>query len=187
MQVTNNWASTNQVRLLPVSNWAGKTVTYAYNNNTMASGTFANVNQLTSPTAGSVVTTAQYPQQFVTTAATPTVVSSTSPTAITSGITSFVYPTVDISETSSDIVVSAYVGNRNVDDVSLSVAEDSLTISGSTNALTGIQVFNRTVALSTIIRADLADATLKSGILEIRLPKIEKYEKNVTSTTAVVR
>lgn len=83
-------------------------------------------------------------------------------------------PGIDISETSSDVIVSAFVPNLPINDMSLNVTENSVTISGT--AWTGNQnlILNRTVALPTTVRAESVDANLSSGILEIRLPKIER-------------
>lgn len=95
-----------------------------------------------------------------------------------------VQPTVDISETSSDVVVSAYVPSVNLNNLSLNVTENSVTISAS--AWTGSQnvVINRTVALPTSIRAESVDASMQnSGVLEIRLPKVEKGVRNRTAIT----
>ncbi|MBW6410719.1 Hsp20/alpha crystallin family protein [Clostridium weizhouense] len=86
-------------------------------------------------------------------------------------------PTVDISETSNDIVISAYVSNGIMDDISLNVSEDSVTISGSVwNGNDGIAL-RRIIPLSTTVRAEACDASLQSGMLEIRLPKTEKMNR----------
>jgi HSP20 family protein len=95
-----------------------------------------------------------------------------------------IQPTVDISETSSDVVVSAYVPSVNPNNLSLNVTENSVTISAS--AWTGSHnvVINRTVALPTSIRAESVDASMQnSGVLEIRLPKVEKSVRNRTAVT----
>lgn len=83
-------------------------------------------------------------------------------------------PSVDISETTSDVCVTAYIPNVALNDVNLSVTDNSVTISAT--AWTGVQnvVFNRTVALPTSIHAEAVDANMQSGVLEIRLPKAEK-------------
>lgn len=85
-----------------------------------------------------------------------------------------IQPSVDISETSSDIVVSAFVTNGVTNDLSLNVKEDSLTITGSVFTGNDTFIINRTVPLTTCVRAEAVDATLHSGVLEIRLPKTEK-------------
>ena len=89
-------------------------------------------------------------------------------------------PSVDISETSNDIVISAYVSNEIMDDISLNVSEDSVAISGSVwNGNQGIAL-RRIIPLSTSVRAEACDASLQSGSLEIRLPKTEKINRNKT-------
>jgi HSP20 family molecular chaperone IbpA len=89
-----------------------------------------------------------------------------------------VQPTIEISETSSDIVVSAYVSDYAVNDLNLNVTQDSVTLSGSVVSGNNLFVLNRTVPLSTSVRAEAVDATLQSGVLEIRLPKTEKVSRN---------
>lgn len=85
-----------------------------------------------------------------------------------------IQPSVDISETSSDIVVSAFVTNGVTNDLSLNVKEDSLTITGSVWTGNDTFIISRTVPLTTSVRAEAVDATLHSGVLEIRLPKTER-------------
>lgn len=96
-------------------------------------------------------------------------------------------PSVDISETTSDVCVAAYIPNVALNDVSLSVTDNSVTISAS--AWTGTQnvVFNRTIALPTSIFADSVDASMQSGVLEIRLPKADKVsrKRNTLSQDAI--
>jgi HSP20 family protein len=85
-----------------------------------------------------------------------------------------IQPSVDISETSSDIVVTAFVTNGVTNDLSLNVKEDSLTISGSVWTGNDTYIISRTVPLTTSVRAEAVDASLHSGVLEIRLPKTER-------------
>lgn len=94
-----------------------------------------------------------------------------------------VQPSIDISETSSDVVITAYVPNLPINDMTLSCTENSVTISAS--AWTGNQslVVNRTVALPTSIRAEAIDAGLQSGVLEIRCPKAEKAVRRRTTVS----
>ncbi len=92
-----------------------------------------------------------------------------------------VQPSIDISETSRDVVVSAYTPNVDPNNISLSVTDNAVTISAY--AWTGNQpmIVNRTVALPTNIRAEAVDANLQNnGILEIRLPKAEKSTRGTT-------
>lgn len=92
-----------------------------------------------------------------------------------------VQPSVDISETSSDVVITACVGNLGINDLSLNATDNSVTISGT--AWTGSEslVLNRTVALPTSIRAESIDANYQSGIVEIRCPKTEKLMRQRTT------
>jgi len=84
-------------------------------------------------------------------------------------------PSVDISETTSDVVVTAYVPNHiNIADVSLNATDNSISISATGWSGNQSLVIHRTVALPTSIRAEAVDASLQSGVLEIRLPKVEK-------------
>ncbi len=91
-----------------------------------------------------------------------------------------VQPSIDISETSSEIVVSAFVTNGTVNNMNLNITQDSCTISG--NVWTGNEnlILHRTIPLSTSVRAESCEATLQSGVLEIRLPKMERNSKSKT-------
>lgn len=113
-----------------------------------------------------------------------------SPTASGSFITGqagysrgMIQPSVDISETSSDVMVAAYLSDAVLNDISLNVTENSVTISASAWANSGHLVLNRTIALPTSIRAESVDASLQSGVLEIRLPKAEKGVRTKTTIT----
>lgn len=87
-------------------------------------------------------------------------------------------PNIDISETSNDIVISAYVSDGIMNDIALNVSEDAVTISGSVwNGNEGIAL-RRIIPLATSVRAEACDASLQSGTLEIRLPKTEKMNRN---------
>lgn len=92
-----------------------------------------------------------------------------------------IQPSVDISETTSDVIVTASVSNVGINNMNLSVTDNSVTISGS--AWTGNEniTLNRTVPLPTSIRAESVEANLQSGILEIRCPKIERGVRQRTT------
>lgn len=94
-----------------------------------------------------------------------------------------IQPSIDISETSSDVMVAAYLSDAVLNDISLNVTENSVTIAAT--AWTGSEhlVLNRTVALPTSIRAESVDACLQSGVLEIRLPKADKGVRTKTTIT----
>ncbi|ACV63915.1 heat shock protein Hsp20 [Desulfofarcimen acetoxidans DSM 771] len=78
---------------------------------------------------------------------------------------------LDLHETNSDVVVAAELPNVSLNDLNLTVTDDSMSISAT--ALAGGQVTSlfRTVALPTDIKAELVEATYSNGILEIRAPK----------------
>lgn len=78
---------------------------------------------------------------------------------------------VDLSETNNDVVVAAELPNISLNDLNLTVTDDSLTISAT--AWSGNQTTSlfRTIALPTSIRSEQVEATYANGILEIRAPK----------------
>ncbi|MCT4594069.1 MAG: Hsp20/alpha crystallin family protein [Anaeromicrobium sp.] len=88
-----------------------------------------------------------------------------------------IQPGIDISETSSDVVVTASVSNLGINNINLNVTENSVTISGTAWAGNESVVLNRTVALPTSIRAESIDANYESGVVEIRCPKAEKFTR----------
>ncbi|MDR3584760.1 MAG: Hsp20/alpha crystallin family protein [Desulfosporosinus sp.] len=94
-----------------------------------------------------------------------------------------IQPSIDISESSSDVMVAAYLSDAALNDISINVTDNSVTISAS--AWTGNEhlVFNRTIALPTSIRAESVDASFQSGVLEIRLPKADKGVRTRTTIT----
>ncbi len=95
-----------------------------------------------------------------------------------------VQPGIDISETSSDLVVHAYAPNWDQNSLRLSVTEDSLSISGTAWFSNRPLALSRSVALPTSIRAEAVEANLQSGVLEIRLPKADKTSRRKNVTTS---
>lgn len=196
MQITNNaldqqGTNSQQLRFVPISSnvsYLGTTVSYGIGMNTQLSA----LNSGTT-VSGNWDVTQQLPytnSQVV--GATPYISASQfgqsgsgmfNGTAYNKQITGStrIQPTIDISETSSDIVVSAYVSNSAVNDLNLNVTEDSLTISGTLLSGNNHFVMNRTVALTTSVRAEAVEATLQSGVLEIRLPKTERFSRTTTA------
>lgn len=80
-------------------------------------------------------------------------------------------PRVELSETNSDVVVVAELPNVNPNNLSLTVTDDSLSISALAFAGGMATSLHRTVALPTNIKAEYCDASYNNGILEARLPK----------------
>lgn len=78
---------------------------------------------------------------------------------------------VDLSETNNDVVVAAELPNISLNDLNLTVTDDSLSISATAWAGSQATSLYRTIALPTSIRAEQVEATYSNGILEIRAPK----------------
>jgi HSP20 family molecular chaperone IbpA len=89
--------------------------------------------------------------------------------------TGLTQPRVDLSETNSDVVVAAELPNINPNNLSLTVTDDSITISASTIGIGGISGTSiyRTVSLPTDVRAEHCSASYNNGILEVRCPKAD--------------
>lgn len=75
--------------------------------------------------------------------------------------------------TAIDIVVTAELPNINVNDLNLTVTDDSLSISCTAFAGGIPTSLHRTIALPTSVKAEHVDATYSNGILEARLPKAD--------------
>lgn len=98
-------------------------------------------------------------------------------------------PTVDVVDRENEVVVRAEVPGVEKKDLDVSVAEDSITIKGSTRReekeekgdyhrreiVSGS--FARTVALPAVVDTARAKASFKDGVVELTLPKIEKARK----------
>lgn len=78
---------------------------------------------------------------------------------------------VDLAETNSDVVVACELPNVSLNDLSLTVTDDSMTISATAWAGNRPTSLFRTIALPTSIRSEQVEATYANGILEIRAPK----------------
>lgn len=93
---------------------------------------------------------------------------------------------VDVYETADDIIVRTAVAGVKPEDLSLSVSHDLLTIRGSRHNSSENQegryllqechwgTFSRSIILPTGVDLEKSEATLKNGILAIRLPKHAK-------------
>lgn len=78
---------------------------------------------------------------------------------------------VDLHETNSDVVIAAELPNVSLNDLNLTVTDDSLSISATAFAGNRSTSLFRTVALPTSIKSEQVEATYANGILEIRAPK----------------
>lgn len=93
---------------------------------------------------------------------------------------------VDVIETREEIIVRSAIAGVHTKDLDITLSDDTLTIRGSRdlNCEEGradqVHVqechwggFSRTIILPTHVDSDAVDATLKRGILTIRLKKVE--------------
>ncbi|MGE5372014.1 MAG: Hsp20/alpha crystallin family protein [Solirubrobacterales bacterium] len=78
---------------------------------------------------------------------------------------------IDLAETNSDVVVAAELPNVSLNDVILTVTDDSVSITATAWTGTSATSLYRTVALPTTIKAEQCEATYSNGILEVRAPK----------------
>lgn len=95
-------------------------------------------------------------------------------------------PAVEVFETDSDVVIRAELPGIDPKNVDITVTNDTLTLKGEARAeheeksRNYVQrelrygAFIRTLALPDGVKGDLAKASYKNGILEIRVPKSER-------------
>lgn len=94
-------------------------------------------------------------------------------------------PSVDIFEDGNDVVVKAEIPGMTKDEISVSITDDVITISGEKKSEEKIEKkdyfrlerthgsFSRTLTLPAEIQVDNAKAVFKDGVLEVRIPKTE--------------
>lgn len=100
---------------------------------------------------------------------------------------------VDVYQTEQDIVIKAAIAGVQSDDVDIQVTNDMVTIKGARrleDEVTDDQYFyrecywgrfSRTIILPVDVRSDKVSATIKNGILSVRLPKSEPSKVTVVS------
>lgn len=93
---------------------------------------------------------------------------------------------VDVYQTPSEIVIKSAVAGVKPEDIDISIVNDMITIKGKRELDEVVKSedyfyqecywgsFSRSIILPIEIDADRVNATLKNGILTIRLPKIDK-------------
>jgi len=93
--------------------------------------------------------------------------------------------TIDVYQTDSDIVIKSTIAGVKPEDLDVSISNDMLTIKGERKNEEVVEdenyyyrecywgSFSRSVVLPMDVLADKIDATLKNGILTIRLPKAD--------------
>jgi len=94
--------------------------------------------------------------------------------------------TVDVYQTGDDIVVQSTVAGVRPDDVDVQITRDMLTIRGKREQAREVAgedyyyqelywgSFSRSIMLPHEVDVDEAEATLKNGLLTIKLPKLDK-------------
>ncbi|MDD2677917.1 MAG: Hsp20/alpha crystallin family protein [Candidatus Pacebacteria bacterium] len=96
---------------------------------------------------------------------------------------------IDLFETKDELVLQAAIGGVKASDLDISIANDMITIKGKRDQSEEEKIeevyyqecfwgpFSRAIILPQEINADKAKATIKNGLLSIRLPKILKTKK----------
>lgn len=96
--------------------------------------------------------------------------------------------TIDVYQTPSDIFIKSTIAGVMPEDIDVSISNDMVTIKGVRKKDVSVAPedyyyqecywgpFSRSVILPVDIEADKAEASMKNGILSIRLPKIEKVK-----------
>jgi HSP20 family protein len=98
-------------------------------------------------------------------------------------------PKVDVIERDDEVIVKAELPGVDKKDLDVSVTENSVTIKGTTSHEEKEEkgdyyrceisrgAYARTVALPSYVDADKAKASFKDGVLELKLPKVEKSKR----------
>jgi HSP20 family protein len=94
--------------------------------------------------------------------------------------------TVDVYQTDDEIVIKSTIAGVTADDLDISITNDMVTVKGSRGSDEKIKqsdyyyqelywgAFSRSIILPEEIDADNAKASMKNGVLTIRLPKLAK-------------
>ncbi|KKT42144.1 MAG: Protein containing Heat shock protein Hsp20 protein [Candidatus Giovannonibacteria bacterium GW2011_GWA2_44_13b] len=94
--------------------------------------------------------------------------------------------TVDVYQNADEIVVQTIVAGIKPEDVDVSISQDSITVSGKRERAREVTssdyfyqelywgAFSRSVLLPQEIDPDEAEATIKNGLLTVRLPKLDR-------------
>ena len=96
--------------------------------------------------------------------------------------------TIDVYQTDSDIIIKSTIAGVSPEDIDISITNDMVTIRGKRVKDEKIEAenyyyqelywgsFSRSVILPVEVEADRAKASIKNGILNIKLPKSEKIK-----------
>lgn len=103
------------------------------------------------------------------------------------------FPSVDVIDREDELVVRAEVPGYKKDEIEISVGDTMLTIKGETHAEEKEEkgdyyrceisrgAFSRTVPLPAAVDDSKAKASMKDGMLELTLPKLEKSKRHTIS------
>ena len=103
------------------------------------------------------------------------------------------YPPLNISEDDSNIYVRAELPGMNIEDIDVTLSDESLIIKGERRMEEGryfrqerpTGAFQRIINLNVKIERDKVSARMKDGLLEITLPKAEEVKpKHISIQTA---
>jgi len=96
--------------------------------------------------------------------------------------------TIDVYQTPNEIVIKSTIAGVKPEDIDISITNDMITIKGRRQKDEEVKEedyyyqecywgpFSRSVILPVDVEVDKADASMKNGILTIRLPKVEKVK-----------
>ncbi|NQV00791.1 MAG: Hsp20/alpha crystallin family protein [Parcubacteria group bacterium] len=96
--------------------------------------------------------------------------------------------TIDVYQTPNEIVIKSTIAGVKPEDIDITMANDMITIKGNREKDEEVKEedyyyqecywgpFSRSVILPVDVEVDKADASMKNGILTIRLPKVEKIK-----------
>lgn len=97
--------------------------------------------------------------------------------------------TVDVFQSQNDIIVQSTVAGVSPNDIDISITKDMVTIRGHRNPEEKVKPaeyyhrelywgpFSRSIILPADINPDNAKASMKNGVLTIRLPRIDKESR----------
>lgn len=94
--------------------------------------------------------------------------------------------TLDMHQTPDEIIIEAMVAGVKPEDLDVSITQDMVTINGKRTKTTHVQEdnyyyqelywgrFSRSILLPQEVDSEEAEATMKNGLLSIKLPKLDK-------------
>lgn len=104
--------------------------------------------------------------------------------------------TIDVYQTPNEIVIKSTIAGVKPEDIDISITNDMITIKGRRQKDEEVKEedyyyqecywgpFSRSVILPVDVEVDKTDASMKNGILTIRLPKVEKVKTKKISIKA---